>query len=149
MHQKNKRQYRGQAISEFGPALMLLLVATFFPFVVLVSMGFSFGSVWWINNLLCKELSVNTQASQVTVTKRINTAFRRSGIAAFLGINNVQDPNQVNHTVVYRPATADGEPAVVSVTSVFTTRPPLVPGFNNGNRFSFTCTTEKMREVVD
>jgi len=159
---KNRKKLRtctGSAISEFGPALFLLLVIIFFPMLDLMAIGFQYGLGYYCNSTVCREMSVRTAADispgspSSTVATQVFNNINSTGITSFLGITS---QNQLSSTATFIPATAPtpGQPPqMVLCTTTMTVSPFIsvpwfqpIPGLNAPMTFTFA--SSRQREVT-
>ncbi|MBI2812118.1 MAG: hypothetical protein HYX67_14980 [Candidatus Melainabacteria bacterium] len=134
------RRRRGQAISETGPALFVLLVMIFFPLLDVLAMGLQFCCSWYLNHEATHELAVSKFADWNTALDQIKQKFDNTGVPKFAHMVGGQ------HTFTSIPAdVATGLPAQVNNKTSVTCKPflniPLffpVAGVNQDITFSFT-----------
>jgi hypothetical protein len=143
------RKRKGASLTEFGPALIVLFFACFFPLLDLITIGISFGSAWYLNNLCATELSLKPQSQQANVTTSVNSAFVQTGISSFLGVTK---PSQITHTINYADP-GNGAPLTVTCTTVLSTKPFVTLQFLQkitgvSIPATFTMTTERPRENI-
>ncbi len=142
-----KRNKRGSAISEFAPALFLLLVVAVFPVLDLIFDGLGYCACVTLNNLQLREavrvpksVASNPQGS---VQQDIPNSWRNSTFGGLAPL--MADPNtQVSYDIV-------AGTAVVEVATSVSVRPLLVvPFFPNvpglSAPMSFTITSSRMLE---
>jgi len=55
---RRKRSKSGSAIAEFGPAMFLLVMIFFFPFLDLIALALSYGDCLYLNSLLLRQASL-------------------------------------------------------------------------------------------
>ncbi|SRR5579885_138280 len=85
------RNTRGSSISEFGPALGLLIICFFFPLVDMLAMAVSYGCIMVLNMSQVNEASLlnwtdgTTNASD-TVTKTIPGNWVKSGFGQYVRV---------------------------------------------------------------
>jgi hypothetical protein len=53
-----KRRGRGSAIAEFGPAMYILIMVFFFPFLDLIGMACEYGDCLYLNSLLLRQAAL-------------------------------------------------------------------------------------------
>lgn len=84
-----KRSAAGATISEFGPALGLLIICFFFPMVDMLSLAVSYGCCLVLNEAQVHEASLlnwndGTSNAQDTVTKTIPNSWTTSGFGQYV-----------------------------------------------------------------
>lgn len=152
MYTKRRKDSKGSAITEFGPALFVFLIMIFFPLMDVIGIGAVYCCGWYCNFMVTRELAVRRQSDAGAVATEVNTQFMNSGLANFVGIRTVAD---LVHTPVYNPAnTVTGQPAEVVCTSRVTAQPfltipflPSIPGLSAP--MTFTMTQARPREVLN
>ena len=143
-----RRRGIGSALSEFGPALFILIIVGVFPVLDLILMGYGYCSVLNLNSLqireACKTSSQMAQDPDGPVCKTIPNQWLSTTMGGIAGLTNF--PNTaVNYD------TDTGVP-YVSVTTTVTMRPFLaIPFFGPvpGLGAPFTCTVSSSRVMED
>lgn len=137
---KKLRTSRGQAITETGPALFVLLVMVFFPLLDLLAMGLQFCCGWYLNHEATHELSVSKFPDWNTALLQVKTKFDATGIPKFAHMTNGQHV----YTNV-QPDPTGAVPAQVNCQTSITCKPFLyipmffpVAGVNQDMTISFT-----------
>ena len=151
------RHGRGSAISEFGPALFILLVIVFFPMVDLLGVcaGYVMSEIY--HNYMIREIAlssppgvatdpkcpIQTQAAAIT---KVTNSFQSSSFFNFLNMKAgdlactqvVYQPNQINPTTVICTTSTTIKP-FISIPYWGT-----CPGLNAP--YTFTITSERPQE---
>jgi hypothetical protein len=148
---------RGSSLAEFGPAMFLLLLLMFFPFLDLLSVCFAYGVVALLNYNQVHEASLlpsdKVNDPNGPVKKDIPDAWRHTGLAVFVKV--MGSPNT---TISYRDGQSNGNNTTEKIVIVNTTVDcaPLiflpipimkVPGLNAPMRLS--PTSERPMENAD
>lgn len=85
-----RRNNRGNQLAEFGPGLLILFGSTFFPLILLIALGVTYGCGYTLNNLQIREAAVltKTEAESATgnVKKNIPEYWQSQGIGQFASI---------------------------------------------------------------
>lgn len=102
----SRRQY-GSQLAELGPGLLVLIVMTFFPFMLIVSLGVTYGSGWTLNDLQLREAAVVPKyeaiAANGNVKKNIPETWRTMGLGKYTGLVSFPET-----TVTYKKGMTDG-----------------------------------------
>jgi hypothetical protein len=111
---------RGSSIAEFGPAMMLLLLLMFFPFLDLLAVCFDYGVVALLNYNQTHEASLlpaeKANDPKGPVKKDIPDAWQHTGLATFVKV--VGAPNT---TISYRNGQSNGDNTTEKIVIVNTT----------------------------
>ena len=155
MNRKKRRGARnayGGSISEFGPALALLLICFFFPLVDLISIGISYCSCMLLNDLQVHEAALipwkKAKSATGPVRHDIPLEWMDAGVGKFV---KVQLP--IKTKVSYRTGQAGDKIVAVSTTVTCSPFLPIpvpvanVPGLNGP--MTFNITSERTMENPD
>ncbi|HEY9870041.1 MAG TPA: hypothetical protein V6D08_12820, partial [Candidatus Obscuribacterales bacterium] len=151
------RRQRGHALSEFGPALMILLCLGFFPLIDFISVGLQYSGCWYLNFLQTREAALTIKITEGKVdggsmevarrrAEELRRAWRESGIGKFCNVDQ-DKPFEQSINI-----DSSGGPAAtfVRVTTRVSCYPflpiPFIPGLNKS--FSFALTSERLVEDV-
>jgi hypothetical protein len=149
------RRRRGSAISEFGPALFLLLVIVFFPMLDLLGMAAAYVMSGIYHSYMIRELSLSAPPSaapdpaiqtQAAAKTKITSDFQNTSFFRFLGM---KPGDLVCSNVTYIPNATN--PLLVQCTTSATMTPFIsipwwgaIPGLNAP--FTFTMTSQRPQE---
>ncbi|MBX9669103.1 MAG: hypothetical protein K2X93_15870 [Candidatus Obscuribacterales bacterium] len=92
-----RRNTRGNQISEFGPAVILLVVVLMVPLFIMVYIGFGFCCGWYLNYMSARAVAV-AKRSDSAVNQALTSqeaAWNASGLPKFAGatcLKNGGDP---------------------------------------------------------
>jgi len=133
-----RRNERGQAIAETGPAIFILFIVILFPLIDMLYMGFAYAVVWYMNYLEVRELAVRVPAETTQAISDVDSYYLTTSFGKFVGLS----PNSIQHQTA-----RSGDPTIVSCTTTaqvrpFLTLPFLIPvaGINQSVTFSVTST---------
>lgn len=154
---KSTRTATGSALTEMGPALLLILMMIFFPMLDLMALAASYCSCLYLNFQQTKEAAVvqftDAQSTSGQVQKGVVDAWQHAGVGVF-----VKTTTTPHTSVSYRNGQQDPQTKVVDkfvdVTTTVTCQPFLtipfpvsVPGLNAP--MTFTMTSEAQMENPD
>lgn len=80
-----RRNSKGNQISEFGPAIFILILAILIPMLVLIYIGFGFCCGWYLNFMsvrACAVVHTNTMPQAIAAQE---AAWNASGLPQFAG----------------------------------------------------------------
>jgi hypothetical protein len=146
-----RRNKKGAAIAEVGPALFLLLLMCVFPLLDLIFAGCAYSGCMLLNDLELREACRVPSSACDTELTAITMNFCNSGIARFIGIEG-QPTFQVNYE---DDAQSQGGAAVnnvyVTVATTLIIHPFLtIPFFNSvpalGAPVTYTIVGRKILE---
>lgn len=87
---RTKRHARGSALTEFGPALFVLLFLIFFPLLDLVNLAVAYSSCWFLNSLQTKEAAMVPSTVALSpsgeIQKTIVDTWSNMGVGRFVGV---------------------------------------------------------------
>ena len=136
----HKRQSRGSAMTEMGPALFLLLICAVFPIVDVIFAGVTYCTCMAANDMELNEAAKVPSTEAVDTVNEILGRWQFSGLGQFVGLT--QQP-------VVKISYPDSQYVVVSTT--FSVKPLLpipffvgVPGLNAP--FIYTIADRKLLE---
>ena len=151
------RNASGSSISEFGPALGLLLICFFFPAVDMISLGVSYGCCQLLNQTQVHEASLlnwnQGTTAYTTVTQTIPNQWQTNGFGQFAKVAGTVD---TSISFLTGQKGSDGvTDKIVAVHTTVTCNPFLpipvpvlnVPGLNGP--MTFTITAERPMENPD
>ena len=151
------RSWRGSALTEFGPAIGLILLFIFFPMLDLLSMLVSYGCCMVLNNAQTHEASLvhwnQAKSPAGPVRKAIPDGWKVSGFGKYVKV-----VGDVDTTVSYRKGenVADGVTDKIAMVSTTVTCSPFLPiplpGANIpglSGPMSFTISSERQMENPD
>jgi hypothetical protein len=137
-----KRNTRGGAIAETGPALLMLLIFILFPVMDILYMVAGWGMSWVLHRAEIREISVHKPIEWATAKAKADNEFYNGPIANFLqlqptaGPDPVFTPDQANPTDVTVTTNASIKPLLfVSLPGL-----PNTPGLNARIEVKFTST---------
>lgn len=151
------RKQRGSSITEFGPAVGLLLICFLFPLIDLLSMGVSYGCCMVLNNIQVHEASLTDWHKQPSADTAIKTnvmqQWKNSGFGHFVKMsgdpvtligwrNGVKDENGIQDKIVAVKTTVTCNPFLSIPVPVVN-----VPGLNGP--MTFTISSEHPMENPD
>jgi hypothetical protein len=145
---QRKRSPKGSAISEFGPALMVLFLVTLFPMINLIYLAAGYAAAWYLNHMESRELAVRAPAQASRVLEDVDKQFIDSGLAKFIKLQSTK----IQHTgPTYEPSTE--KPEFVALTTGVEIPPFFtvgVPGLDKvpgvGAPITFTATARRSQE---
>ena len=79
------RSQSGSAIAEFGPAMFIIIMVFFFPFLDMIGMAVEYGDCLYLNSLLLRQASLenvlvmDTSVSPATLTTDLSCSTNPSG----------------------------------------------------------------------
>lgn len=140
------RRKTGSQLAEFGPALAIFVLLIVFPLINFAYIGCAYGSSWFLNHTLVRELAMTNPKDTKAVTDaqdRVGQSWAKTGLASIIGITPSNYNEKVtNKDLTYTPAV---NPNFVRLTSDVKVRPLLtmpafasVPGLGTDVIFSFT-----------
>jgi hypothetical protein len=142
------RRKNGSAMSEMGPALLLLLMFVFFPVLDMMGAAAAYGSTFYLNMMQAKEAAV-TPASDATsssgqVQKGVVDSWLNNGIGKFVKVTGYPK-TQVKYRDGIKDSTTQITYKVVTVTTTVKCEPFVkmpwftpVPGMNAPMEFNVT-----------
>ncbi len=148
------RKSSGSAITEFGPAVGIVLLVILFPLIDLLGMTVSYGCVWYLNHLQSREaaltlrvrngaLAPNSQAESNQAIATVATNWSRSGLGQFAKAKSISQ----SVSLVSDPSAGNAAVGSASVTTTVRVDPFLtipffvaVPGLNQEITFVLTST---------
>lgn len=145
---RRHRNCRGSAITEMGPALLILFIVTLFPMINLVYLAAGYAGAWYLNHMETRELAVRNPAQATTVLSEVDKQFTDSGLGKFIKLV----PEKIQHSGPnYEPSGTQPE-FVILTTGVEI--PPFfavgLPGLDKipgvGAPISFTATGRRPQE---
>lgn len=149
-----RRTASGSAITEFGPAIGIILLVILFPLIDLLGMTVSYGCVWYLNHLQAREAALTLRvrngalapASQSETNQAIATVattWGRSGLGQFAKAKSISQ----RVSLASDPSAGNAAVQTASVTTTVTVDPFLtipffvaVPGLNQEITFVLTST---------
>jgi len=145
-----RRNEKGNQISEFGPAIFLLIIAILIPMMICIYIGFGYACGWYLNFMSVRAVAV-TQKSQVQAACDRQTAgWYASGLPAFTRATVISNTGSRIST---DDDTATGSPVDLDdyarVTTVVRITPFVQLPWLGINSFTFTYTGERPIEEYD
>ncbi len=156
-HKTNRRNRCGTAISEFGPALFILLLVIFFPVLDLISICFAYCIVMVLNYNQTHEASLlaSEQANDRngTIKRGIPDQWMKTGLGRFVKVsgfpattvsyrNGLDNQDSTTEKNVVVSTTVDCDPFVFIPIPI-----AKIPGLNSA--FSLNATSERPMEDPD
>lgn len=129
-----RRKSRGSAISEFGPALIILLVIMVFPMFCLLYLGSAWCCGYFLNQMVLKELSTRRPADRGAAIQESTDKFVNSAFGRFIKVDqdpqnaihyDVSDTNEGNMTIVTLKTNLKVPPFITNSPSFFGPVPGL------------------------
>lgn len=138
-----RRNQQGNQISEFGPAIFILIIMMLIPMMVLVYVGLGFCCGWYLNYMSTRGAAVVRKADIPNALAAQQNAWYQSGLPKFTGAT------VLSNTAVRINNDADPEDDFVKCTTVVRIQPfvsiPMVPM----GPFDFTYNGERPVEEYD
>jgi hypothetical protein len=150
------RTIKGSAITEFGPAMLTLLVVFFFPLINILGLAASYAGGFFVNYTVANQVARVKQSEGSATASEVDGNFLDSGIGKFLGLT----ANSLNHSFTYidaqkAQAAANGAPAVTAVpaqlqvTTTLAVKPFVNVPFLGFKPVTFNYYTEVPREETE
>jgi hypothetical protein len=145
------RRHRGSAISETGPALLILFLFVAFPLFDVLGITAQYCCAWYLNHLQMRAAVVNDRASGATAVDTVKNGFLASGPGAFLKSSAT---NITRSGPTYSAPPDLPGAATVNLETRVTCRPFLqIPFFGNvpglGAPLTFRFNETRTREVMN
>lgn len=142
-----KRNSNGSAMLEAGPALLILFIFMLYPLINLLGLGFSYYSVYTLNDLQTREASLLRRSEAMNqggvILKQIPDSWKLQGLGRFANVVNGPDT-----VITYTDGTPDNNGVLdkaVHISTSVTCRPcisvpwfAMIPGLGAPVTFSMT-----------
>lgn len=153
---KKRRNSKGSAMLEAGPALFILFIFLLYPLINLLGLGFSYYSVYTLNDIQTREASLLRRSEAMSeggiILKQIPDAWKNQGLGRFANV--LEGPETV---ITYTDGTADNNGVldkVVHINTRIICRPcisvpwfAVIPGL--GAPVTFGMTSSRVLENPD
>lgn len=106
-----RRRQNGQAITETGPALFLLLVCMLFPLIDLLYLSAGWGMAFVLHRSEIREVAIHKPSDWMSAMNKADTEFTNGALSKFLKIERkaISDP-----APTFGPDTANPEQVMVT-----------------------------------
>lgn len=151
---RKQRSRRGSALAELGPALSILMLMFFFPFVDCLALGASYASCMVLNYCQLREAAfcakADAESQSGPVQGGIPEAWQKEGLGQFV---NLAAPvkTKVAYVAAGSPVNPGMQDQYVQVTTTIITAPfllvPIFPGVPGlGAPVTFQIASERLLE---
>lgn len=143
------RRQKGSQLAELGPGLLVLFIMTFFPIMLLIAIGVTYGAGYTLNDLQLREAAVVPKyeaiAADGNVKKNIPQTWKSMGLGQYTSLISFPET-----TVTYKKGMVDGaerQDWKVVVTTRIVAKPfvsmavpflPNVPGLSAPMEFLYS-----------
>lgn len=146
--QKYPRNQRGSALSEFGPALMLMLFFAVFPVLDMIFAGLAYCACVTLNDLELREAVKVPAADAMSTIGAVQENWRTSGLGGFAGLINYPE---INISYIDGPTRAVGVDKYIAIATTVSVKPVLaIPFFANvpglGTQITYTVSGKRLLE---